>query len=464
MKIRWSGAAATLLWLRLTSVPMTAADDAGDAATLLRVFMRDGTSLVSYGEFAHVGDRVIFSMPMAASANPPLQLVNIPADRVNWERTNRYADSARAARYAATSAENDYAVLSNAVSRTLNDVALADPAKRLAIIEGARKTLAEWPASHFNYRASEVRQMLTLLDEAIADLRVSTGGTRFDLSEVAVAEPPASSERLLPPPTPIESIEGLLTAAKMTGSATERQTLLDAAIGRLDSDAALLPHDWAAATRAKTQTALDAERRVDGSYRTLVRRLTRLADARAQTADVNGVRRLIVSLRRNDVVLGQQRPEVVNAAIEAIESRLDAARRLRLARDRWAARLPALRDYRLSIATSLAIFRAIEGPLADIKELSGSTQATLRTVQREVARALRSMEQIMPPEEGLTAHGLLVSAAHLANNAARLRIEATASGDIGRAWDASSAAAGALMLSTKARMDIQSFLRPPQLQ
>jgi hypothetical protein len=57
-----------------------------------------------------------------------------------------------------------------------------------------------------------------------------------------------------------------------------------------------------------------------------------------------------------------------------------------------------------------------------------------------------------------------MSAAQLADNAARIRREATLAGDIGRAWDASSAAAGALMLGARARSDIQTQLRPPQLR
>jgi len=57
-----------------------------------------------------------------------------------------------------------------------------------------------------------------------------------------------------------------------------------------------------------------------------------------------------------------------------------------------------------------------------------------------------------------------VSAAHLAENAASIRRDATLSGSIQRAWDASSAAAGALMLGAKARSDIRTLLRQPQLQ
>ena len=74
-----------------------------DGATIFRVFLKDGTSLLSYGEFARVDNRVVFSMPTSASiSNPPLHLVNIDADHVNWYRTTRYAESVRATRYLAT--------------------------------------------------------------------------------------------------------------------------------------------------------------------------------------------------------------------------------------------------------------------------------------------------------------------------------------------------------------------------
>src|SRR4051812_33478021 len=93
---------------------------ADDDATLLRIFLGDGTSLVSYGEPARVGDRVVFSMPTASGPNPPLELVNMPASRVDWDRTNRYAAGARAARYLQTQAELDYAALSSRITDALN--------------------------------------------------------------------------------------------------------------------------------------------------------------------------------------------------------------------------------------------------------------------------------------------------------------------------------------------------------
>jgi len=150
---------------------------AADDATLFRLFLKDGGSLVSYGEVARVDDRVVFSMPTSAGPNPALHLVNIPADRVDWDRTDRYAASARSGRYLETQAENDYTALSNQISASLNDVTLTDdPARRLAIVEDARKTLAEWPSTHYNYREADIRQLSRGRDR-VADGRPDTAPT-----------------------------------------------------------------------------------------------------------------------------------------------------------------------------------------------------------------------------------------------------------------------------------------------
>src|SRR5207302_5752235 len=102
-------------------------------------------------------------------------------------------------------AELDYAGLSNEIAQTLNDVgSTQEPPRRLVIVEKARKALAEWPAHHFNYREAEVRQMVAMLDEAIASLRAATGARQFDLTLVATTEP-VPFVRMLPPPTPTEA-------------------------------------------------------------------------------------------------------------------------------------------------------------------------------------------------------------------------------------------------------------------
>jgi hypothetical protein len=52
----------------------------------------------------------------------------------------------------------------------------------------------------------------------------------------------------------------------------------------------------------------------------------------------------------------------------------------------------------------------------------------------------------------------------LAGNAAEIRRQATLASDMTRAWDASSAAAGALMLGARAQSDMQTLMKLPQLR
>src|SRR5262249_13937333 len=220
--------------------------------------------------------------------NPELQPVNISADRVDWNRTDRYTESARMAHYFATQAENDYAAISNEVAHALNAVAQApDAAQRLALVENARKALGEWPRSHFNYRSAEVRQMLTMLDDAIADLRASSGVGAFDLSLTSyTGDPPPVLERLLPPPTPKECIEQALFAARLAESAAERESLLSATLAALDHDETSTPAEWAAATKATAKAALQNELRIDRAYQTWSARVMKGVEQRARQADV----------------------------------------------------------------------------------------------------------------------------------------------------------------------------------
>jgi hypothetical protein len=440
----------------------TAADD--ESATLLRVFLRDGTSLVSYGEPARVGGRVVFSMPTAVTPNPPLHLVDLPDDRVDWDRTNRYSTAARASQYLRSQAELDYATLSTQLAEALNEVAATtDQTARLGIVERVRANLVEWPQNHYGYRQAEVRQMIGLLDEAIADLRAASGAARFSISLAAFVEPPAITEPLLPPLTLQQSIEQVLNAARAVDRSAERTSLLTAALGAIDRDKDDLPADWVLAKRAEVQSAINVELRFDESYRNLTAGVLKQADRRARVADVRGVERLLARVRVQDAQLGGLRPEAVTALIAAVEDKLDATRRLRLARDRWELRLPAFTAYGTAIRAPMALFSRLKPSLEDIKALAGSSPASLSSLQEGTLQLLTLISAINPPEELTAAHALMVSAAQMAANAVSVRREAVLANDIGRAWNASSAAAGALMLGTRAHEDILAQLRPPQL-
>ena len=99
-------------------------------------------------------------------------------------------------------------------------------------------------------------------------------------------------------------------------------------------------------------------------------------------ADVRGLERLLRSIPQRDAVLGARRPDAVESLAAAIEEKLDAARRLQLARDRWALRAPDFQRYQLDVATSLALFAQLKPILEDIKALSGSPPAGLHTLER----------------------------------------------------------------------------------
>ncbi len=306
--------------------------------------------------------------------------------------------------------------------------------------------------------------MMAMLDEAIADARAATGDGRIDLSFSAFVDPPVISEPLLPDPTPREAIEQVLAAARAVDSGAERKTLTAMALAAIDRDVAMLPAELATARRAELSAALRREDSLDKSYQQLSKSTMAAAAVRAQMADVRGLERLMARVRSTDAALGMGRPEAVNALVAAIEEKLDAARRLQLARDRWAMRAPAFHEYNLAIRRPIDLFVGVTPLLDGIKDLSGSAPASLLLIEQRAAEIVGLVANIVPPEELAAAHALFVSAVQLAGNAAKMRRQAALAGDMTQAWNASSAAAGALMLAARARSDMQTQLRPPQLR
>jgi hypothetical protein len=239
-------------------------------------------------------------------------------------------------------------------------------------------------------------------------------------------------------------------------------SLLTVANNALDAEAATLPPDWLNAARIHVRGQIAAELDTDRRYQALAARMLKLAMSRAQVGDVRGVQRVIGTIHASDNALGSQRPDAVASLVAEVESQLDAARRLRLERDRWALRAPELRAYRTAMASSLDRLQQLTPLLEDIKSLSGSGPDAIGTILDGSARIQRVLSRLEPPSELREIHNLFSSAVQLADNAARIRREAALTGSINRAWDASSAAAGALMLASKARTDLFVALRPPQ--
>jgi len=95
--------------------------------------------------------------------------------------------------------------------------------------------------------------------------------------------------------------------------------------------------------------------------------------------------------------------------------------------------------------------------------LSGSGPDAIGVILDGTAKIQKVLASLEPPSELRDVHTLFTSAVQLADNAAKIRREAALTGSITRAWDASSAAAGALMLFTKGRTDLLVALKPPQV-
>jgi hypothetical protein len=429
---------------------------------LYRVFLSDGTGLASFGEWARVDDRLVFSMPLAPGAGPSdLHLVSVPVLRVDMARTERYAETVRATLYAANRGEADFAQLSGDVAQALNAVALIrDPSARLATAERARKALADWPGSHYGYRSAEVREIVGVLDEVISGLRAQGGKERFDLAlSTTTTEPPR--ETLLPAPDHADVVRQLMSAATVVDSPAEKVSLLQSVVAFIDRAVDFLPESFARTIRASALSGIADEQRIDGQY-TRLRTLT-LAEAtrHAGAADVRGIERLRKRVLEQDAKLGGRRPQDVAGVIATLDAHLDAAHRLRLAHDQWLLRIDAERAYQRATSPFVATLLESASSLDFIRSLAGPPPYELRPLAQRLSRASRRLALVVPPAELAPVHAVFRSAFSLAENAVQLRLDAAQAADIEIAKQAAAAASGAMMLLTRARADLEASLQPP---
>ena len=453
---RRSGAAAVALLLAASA----AAQPGPAGATLFRVFLTDGSTVVSYGEYARVADRIVFSLPIGGTlASPELQLLSLPSASVDWDKTETYAESARATRYAQTRGPEDFALLNEGVSRALSDIAVTpDPARKVEMAAEARLNVTRWAAEHYGYRAQNVAELAGLFDSVVAETRSAEGLPNFDLSLVAnMAAPPAVP--LMPMPTDRERVEEGMRVAALVADGSERISLLQAiqkVLAKTDPHAA-----WAEPIRLRVREKLAVEAHIDTSYTRLAHDSFRQADRYMRSADVNGVERVIAKALEQDSQLGQRRPGEMASVLAGLDDKLEGARRLRLARDHFASRLADLRAYDRAITTTLGVLRTSRAELDQIRRLAGPWEWRTRRLASRLAEAKSQLATITPPAEAAAVHALFRTAIQVAEQAAQLRLRAIAADDMQLARDASAASAGALLLLERASQDLKVVLTPP---
>ena len=195
--------------------------------------------------------------------------------------------------------------------------------------------------------------MLGLLDEAISGLRVAAGETSFAIDLVATTSPRDAARS----GADAQSTDGgrvhRTRHRRREGHRHRRRSRVDSSQRRLPRSTireTRCPAAWARPTRRWALRTIAEEARIEKAYAGLRLPRCKRATAAAGRADVRAVERVIATVVRRDAQLGRKRPEEINALIEQVRVQLDAARRLRLARDQWHERASSYRAYMKSVA------------------------------------------------------------------------------------------------------------------
>jgi hypothetical protein len=308
-----------------------------------------------------------------------------------------------------------------------------------------------------------VREVVTLLDEAISDLRAAAGRNDFNLALVATPTE-TGYEPIMAPPTLIEQIDATFRAARLAPNVTDRISLLQESLALVAEARAVLSPAEATRLRRLAEEQLHEEAVIDDRYAALTRRLLASATDAAAQARIGDVERIINRVAKEDAQLGRQRPEVVQALDASLQLQLDNARRLRLLRDRWQIRRAGYRQYQRAIGSQLLQLVKLQPSLEAIRRLTGPPPTTLVSIRSRLAGGADRLQRLAVPDYLRPTHELLVSAWRFAETAVNIRYDAVSSGNVGIAFQASSSAAGALLMVDRVQSEIRALLEPPRLQ
>jgi hypothetical protein len=222
------------------------------------------------------------------------------------------------------------------------------------------------------------------------------------------------------------------------------------------------PENWKVSARAQVRQALAEETRLDGAYGALVTSTLASADKKLASADVHGLADLRADLQNRDEKLGRKRPAQMQALLATLDQRLDAARRLRLARDQWEIKSETFRAYEKAVKPSIKMLASGTDVLNDIRALAGPSMRVLTRLEGRLASQRGALKGIPAPGDLQTAHTSLISAWQMAEAAVQQRKRAIVDNDVKVAWNASAAASGAMMLLDHARDELLRLLKAPE--
>jgi len=428
-----------------------------DTGPVMRVFLKDGQALPSFGESALVNDRLVFTLVIGdAGGTPQLQLVSLPLGLIDVERTAKYGEAVRAARYASTRGETDYAAMTRDISQALEELSkTTDPFQRLSIAERARKRLLDWSKDSYGYRAADVQELTNLFDQVIAELRAAAGESRFSV-DLSMGPPAAVHEPLMTTPTARESMQLAMSAASATDDAAGREAIFGAVV-KASADT-----PGADDLREEAARLLAAEQTTDTAYKSLSTDVLTRADAAAAKGDVKAVLALKQTVSARDTALGSSRPGDVEGLLKTLDTKLDAARSRRLTLDHYAMMRPQMLAYERKVRPALSALDGLKPIFEAIRDMTGPGFEWVMRADGHLKTLVPLMQTMEVPPDLTDVHATLTSAITMAAQACERRKLAVAANDMPLAREASAAAAGALMLSAQGREELLARLYPPK--
>ena len=448
-------AVATSAQSRSSEVPTS-----GSSLEVFRIFLKNGTVLNSHGECATLPDELVCLVKLGGGdVAESHDVLTVPRAQVDETKTTDYARALRIAAYGATRGDREYADLTADMARALGELeSSTDRDRRLGIAQLARNRLATWSAEHYGFKAEETGQLVTLLDEVIAELRVAAGETKFSLDMVANLAPVPTTP-LLPAPSVPQSLDAALAAAAVTPVAAERLAVLRSA-----QRVALATSGLDPTLKARVARTLQAEESIERQYRALMQDAIARADVAVRHGRTSVVQRLIWEVAEADQKLGARRAREMAAFGRRLDIELRLAKEQQAAFARWEETKDQLFAYELRLRPLFDDWVTQRVVLREVRSGVTARASALDAAARRFSAIDATLGRMRPLPEVREVHALLRSAVQMTRQGLVLgqRLSVASNPDIAR--NASSAITGGELLLSQARAQLVVALNPRKVR
>jgi hypothetical protein len=143
---------------------------------------------------------------------------------------------------------------------------------------------------------------------------------------------------------------------------------------------------------------------------------------------------------------------------------IDRGGSYRLSLDHYAYVKRSLLAYERATRPALASLQTLTPVLEAIRDMQGVPYERLEEAESRLRLVEKDLGRLSPPQDLAAVHSTFMSTLAMARQACISRRQAVVTNNVQTAREASSAAAGALLLVTQARQDLVTGLYPPKVQ